>query len=147
MAINDSVNPRTAKKVQKLTEMVAALNQFISKSFDKCRSFFELFPKNTKFSWNKECKLAIQQFKQNLTRPPLLSTPDDGELLYVYLAVSEHAVSSVLLREVDGQQHPIYFVSKTFTDCQTRYLPLEKLILALVVTSQKLVHYFSSISN
>ncbi|XP_057461118.1 uncharacterized protein LOC130751535 [Actinidia eriantha] len=43
-----------------------------------------------------------------------------GEPLYVYLAISEHAVSSVLLKEVDAEQRPIYFVSKTFTYCQTR---------------------------
>ncbi|GFZ11140.1 hypothetical protein Acr_22g0005380 [Actinidia rufa] len=60
---------------------------------------------------------------------------NEGELLYVYLTVSENAVSSVLLREVDGEQRPIYFMSRTLTDCQMRYLPLEKLTLALVVTS------------
>ncbi|GFZ05416.1 hypothetical protein Acr_17g0009880 [Actinidia rufa] len=76
--------------------------------------------------------------------PSLLSTPDEGELLYVYLAVSEHVVSSVLLREVAKEQRPIYFVSKTLTDCQMRYLPLEKLILALIVTSRKLGHHFQA---
>lgn len=70
----------------------------------------------------------------------LLSTLDEGELLYVYLAISEHAISSVMLREVNGEQRLIYFVSKTFTDCQIRYLPLEKLVLALVLTSRKLMH-------
>ena len=79
-----------------------------------------------------------------MTEPPLLSTPDERELLYVYLTISEHVVSLVMLREVDGEQRLIYFVSKTFTNCQTRYLPLEKLVLALVVTSQKLMHYFQA---
>ena len=67
---------------------------------------------------------------------------NEGELLYIYLVVFEHAISSVLLREVDGEQCLIYFVSKTFMDCQTRYLPLKKLVLALVLISQKLMHYF-----
>ena len=65
--------------------------------------------------------------------------PVERELLYVYLAVS-----SILLREVDGEQRPIYFVNKTFTNCQTRYLPLKKLVLALILSSQKLVHYFQA---
>ncbi|GFZ00573.1 hypothetical protein Acr_14g0002080 [Actinidia rufa] len=56
--------------------------------------------------------------------------------------VSEHAGSSVLLRKVGEEQYLIYFVSKTFTDCEIRYLPLEKFVLALVVTSRKLMHYF-----
>ncbi|GFY97881.1 hypothetical protein Acr_12g0004220 [Actinidia rufa] len=69
---------------------------------------------------------------------------NEEELLYVYLAVSEHAVSSVLLREVAKEQRPICFVSKPLTDCQMRYLPLEKLILALIVTSRKLRHCFQA---
>ncbi|GFS41430.1 multidrug resistance-associated protein 14 [Actinidia rufa] len=90
-AIDRLTNPRNAKEVQKLTGMAAALNRFISKSSDKCRPFFKLLHKNAKFLWDEESELALQQFKKYLTEPPLLSTPDEGELLHVYLAVSEHA--------------------------------------------------------
>ncbi|GFZ11200.1 hypothetical protein Acr_22g0005980 [Actinidia rufa] len=40
------------------------------------------------------CEFTLKQFKEYLTRPSLFSTPDEGELLYVYLIVSEHAVST-----------------------------------------------------
>ncbi|XP_057463838.1 uncharacterized protein LOC130753679 [Actinidia eriantha] len=143
-AIDQITSPRNAKEVQKLTGMAATLNRFIIKSSKKCLPFFRLLRKNAKFSWDEESEVALQRFKKYLTKPPLLSTPDEGELLHVYLAVSEHAVSSVLLREMVNEQRPIYFVSKTLTDCQTRYLPLEKLVLALVVTSRKLMHYFQA---
>ncbi|GFS42015.1 hypothetical protein Acr_00g0077690 [Actinidia rufa] len=118
--INNLVSPKTAKEVQKLIGIAATLNRFINKSSDKCRPFFKPLCKNIKFSWNEECELALQEFKKYLTQPPLHSTPNEGELLYVYLTVLEHAVSLVLLREVNGEQRPIYFVSKIFTDCQTR---------------------------
>ena len=39
---------------------------------------------------------------------------------------------------------PVYYVSKTFVDAKTRYLPLEKLVLALVHTTRKLPHYFQA---
>ena len=133
--INNLVSPRTTKEVQKLIGMAVALNRFINKSFDKCCPFFKLLCKNTKFLWNEKCEHTFQQFKKYLTEPPLLFTPNKEELLYVYLAVSKHATSLVLLREVDREHRPIYFVSKIFTNCQTRYLLLEKLILAIVLTS------------
>ena len=44
-AINNLQSPRNPKEVQKLTEMAAALNRFISQSADKCRSFFLLINK------------------------------------------------------------------------------------------------------
>ena len=41
-------------------------------------------------------------------------------------------------------QQPIYYVSKTLIDAETRYLPLEKLVLALVHATRKLPHYFQA---
>ena len=44
-AINSLQAPRNPKEVQKLTGMVAALNQFISRSADQCRPFYLLMNK------------------------------------------------------------------------------------------------------
>ena len=77
-----------------------------------------------------------------MSSPPLLVTPIPGEELFLYLAVSQHAISAVLVR-AEGIQHlPVYYVSKTLLGAETRYLPLEKLALALIMTSRKLSHYF-----
>ena len=62
----------------------------------------------------------------------------------MYLAVLDHAVSSVLIREDNGQQRPIYYTSKILLDAETRYLELEKLALALVSALRKLSHYFQT---
>ena len=44
-----------------------------------------------------------------------------------------------------GKQHlPIYFVNKSLLDAEMRYLPLEKLALALVRAARKLRHYFQA---
>ena len=73
----------------------------------------------------------------------MLTALDPGEDLFMYLSVSDHAVSVVLLRD-QRVQHPIYYISKTLVDVKTRYLPLEKLVLALVHTTRKLPHYFQA---
>ena len=52
-------------------------------------------------------------------------------------------MSAVLLRD-QGVQQPIYYVSKTLVDAKIRYLPLEKLVLALVHATRKLPHYFQA---
>jgi len=38
----------------------------------------------------------------------------------------------------------VYYISNTLVDVETRYLPLEKLVLALVHTMRKLSHYFQA---
>ena len=39
---------------------------------------------------------------------------------------------------------PVYYINKTLVDAETRYLPLKKLVLALVHTTRKLPHYFQA---
>ena len=73
----------------------------------------------------------------------MLIAPEPGEDLFMYLSVSEHAVSAVLLRD-QGVQQPVYYISKTLVDAETRYLTMEKLVLALVHAMQKLPHYFQA---
>lgn len=62
----------------------------------------------------------------------------------MYLEVSNHVVSAVLLKVWDGAQWPVYHISKTLVDAEKRYLPLKKHALALVHATRKLPHYFQA---
>jgi ribonuclease HI len=143
-ALVDSAKPRNIKQVQRLTGMVAALGRFISRSADKCKPFFRLLGKRSKFIWNEECSVAFQGIKAYLSTPPCLSIPNPGEQLFLYLAVSDHAVSAVLVREFGQEQKPVFFVSKAMDETELRYLPLEKAALAVLQAAKKLPHYFQS---
>ena len=65
-AINNLRSPQNPKEVQKLTEMAATLNRFISRSADRCRPFFLLINKWKGFEWTEECVTAFQQLKDYL---------------------------------------------------------------------------------
>ena len=86
---------------------IAALNRFVSKVTDKCLPFFRTLRKS--FEWTDECQMAFDNLKAYLSSPPLLSPSKPEEELYLYLAVSQAAVSVALVREEDGSQRPIYF--------------------------------------
>ncbi|KAJ9542262.1 hypothetical protein OSB04_028768 [Centaurea solstitialis] len=143
-AIKEIQSPRNLKEVQKLTGRVAALNRFISRSSDKCQLFYNVLRKNQGFNWTEAHEKALQDLKQYMASPPLLTKPIEGESLQLYLAVSNNAVSAVLVREDDQQQHPIYYISKSFLNAETRYTSMEKLLLGLVTAAKKLRHYFES---
>jgi hypothetical protein len=57
-------------------------------------------------------RVLTSTFKTHNRNPPLLSRLEDGEPLYLYLAMSHSAVSLVWLREDRGTQRPVYFTSK-----------------------------------
>ena len=71
-----------------------------------------------------------------------MSSPEADEVLFAYIAVAPHAVSLVLVRDDNGVQRPVYYVSKSLHEAEVRYLPLEKAILAIVHATRKLPHYF-----
>ena len=143
-AINNLRSPRNPKKVQKLTGMTAALNRFISRSVDRCRPFFLLINKWKGFEWTEKCAIAFQQLKDYLTRPPIMFSPEPDEVLFAYIAVASYVVSLVLIRVDGGIQRPVYYVSKSLHEAKVRYLPLEKAILAVVLGTRKLLHYFQA---
>ncbi|KAI5312965.1 hypothetical protein L3X38_042139 [Prunus dulcis] len=47
-------------------------------------------------------------------RAPLLSTPEHGDILVIYLSVSASAVSSVLIRSRDNAEHPVHYAVADF---------------------------------
>ena len=87
-----------------MTGKVATLNKFVSKAMDKCMRFFKVLKKA--FQWTNECEEVLAKLKEYLTKPPLLSPSVMGEKLYLYLAISNIAVSSALIREEENVQKP-----------------------------------------
>lgn len=144
MAIQQLQPLNNPKEVQKLIGMIATLNRFVSRLANRCWLFYQLLKKWKGFLWTEECNAAFIDLKSYLASPPVLSRPEPKEDLYMYLAVSDHDVSSVLIWQHEGIQRPIHYLSKTLVDAETRYLPLEKMVLALVHAIRKLSHYFQT---
>ncbi|KAL0405251.1 UNVERIFIED_CONTAM: hypothetical protein Slati_3839000 [Sesamum latifolium] len=111
-AIMDMKAPTCFNEAQRLTGRIVALSRFISMSAEKSLPFFKTVRKAKTFEWGTPCQLAFEELKAYLARLPLLVKPAPGEILYLYLSVAPQAVSSVLIREENGKQLPIYYMSK-----------------------------------
>ncbi|KAK3020146.1 hypothetical protein RJ639_003254 [Escallonia herrerae] len=59
-------------------------------------------------------------------------------------SVTEVVVSAVLVREGDGVQKSIYYVSKVLQDVETRYPKIDRIALALIISARHLRPYFQS---
>ena len=122
--------------------MATSLNQFILQSTNRCRLFFQLLKKWKGFQWTDECQQAFDELKLYLSRAPVLSRSIPRETLYMYLVVTDHVMSAVLLKLDQGVRKPIFYVSKTLVETETRYLPLEKAALAIIHVIWRLPHHF-----
>lgn len=101
--------PRNSKELQRLTRRHATLNRFISWSIDRSLPFFKILRKS--FEWNEECEAAFQESEGYMMNAPLLNKAKLGEPLYVYRASTATIVSSVLIKEDQKVQKPIYYTS------------------------------------
>ena len=73
-----------------------------------------------------------------------MSSPEPDEVFFAYIAVAPYAVSLVLIRVDCSVQRPVYYMSKSLHETEVRYLPLEKAIMAVVLGTRKLPHYFQT---
>nr|KYP64946.1 Retrovirus-related Pol polyprotein from transposon 17.6 [Cajanus cajan] len=140
----DMRSPSNLKELQRLSRRLVALSRFLPRLGDKISPMTKLLRKASAFSWDGQCEAAFATLKTTLATSPTLTKPDPLSPLLVYLAVSEEAISSVLVQEKEGTQAPIYFISRQLQDSETRYQLLEKVALSLVHASRRLRHYFQS---
>ena len=141
-AMLDMTSPSGIKEVQSLTGRISALSRFVSRASDKCQPFFQVLKKA--FQWDTKYEEAFSTLKTYLSSPPILVSPIEGELLTLYLAVSDFSTSAVLVRDKERVQHPVYYYSQALRGEEERCPKMEKLILALVTAARKLRPYFQA---
>ena len=113
-------------------------------SIKRGHPYFQCLKRNNRFVWTIECEEAFIKLKEYLASPPVLCKPQVGTPLKLYFAVTERALSAVLVQEQEQIQKPIYFVSKVLQGPEVRYQALEKAALAVVFSARRLRHYFQS---
>ena len=68
----------------------------------------------------------------------------------MYIAATLQVVSTILVVERECPekkakvQKPVYYVSEVLQDAKLQYLQVQKLIYAVLMSSQKLWHYFQA---
>lgn len=94
------------------------------------------------FKWTGECEKAFSKLKKFLALLPILTRPITSSPLYLYLYITNHALSLIVIQKTDRVEQYVYFVSKVFRGSEDHYQNIEKIVLVVVVTSRNLISYF-----
>ena len=97
-AVIETPLPRSKKDLQRLTGKLVALGRFIARFTDELRPLFLAIQKVGANGWTDSCQNAFERIKHCLRQPPIFSSLIPEEKLYIYLAVSEWAISAILFR-------------------------------------------------
>jgi ribonuclease HI len=117
---------------------------------EKGLPLYRLLKKHECFSWTVEAQEALDKLKATLARAPILTPPQDGEPLYLYVAATTQVVSTIIVveRTEEGNslpvQRPVYYISEVLSETKTRYPQIQKVLYALVLARRKLRHYFEA---
>ncbi|XP_050875865.1 uncharacterized protein LOC127079525, partial [Lathyrus oleraceus] len=142
-AIQEMPAPRTEREVRGFLGRLNYISRFISHMTATCEPIFKLLRKDQAVEWNSDCQMAFDKIGQYLQEPPILIPPVQGRPLFMYLTVLEKSMGCVLGQhdETGRKEHAIYYLSKRFTDCETRYSLLEKTCCALAWAARRLRQY------
>jgi hypothetical protein len=99
-AIKKLQPPRTPREIQKLTGMMVAFSRFISKLGECGMSFYKLLHKADIFQLDDQPTAAFVQLKQYLKSLSTLVPPHPEDILLLYVATMNAAVSIVISIEL-----------------------------------------------
>jgi hypothetical protein len=96
---------------------------------------------------------VFDDLKQYLQHLPTLSSPEQGQLLILYISATHTVVIGALIVEKEAaqgaeegvkHQHLVYFISELLAESKKYYSKIEKIYYAIVMCSRKLRHYFEA---
>lgn len=91
----------------------------------------QLFQKRKKFDWTNECENAFQTVKKLIATAPMLEYPDFQNNFKITVDVSQFACAGVLSQQVNGEDRPIHFISRTFKKGELNKPIIEKELIAI----------------
>ena len=136
-AITEMPKPEDVAGIHRLSGTVNYLARFMPKLSEIMAPIRQLTHKDSEFIWSDECDRAFAEIKRIASKAPVLAYYDHSKPLDIQCDASNKAVGSVLLQE----DHPIAYMSRAFSDTETRYAPIEKEMLAVVLSLEHFHQY------
>ena len=138
-AIQDLPPPRTQKEVRSFMGRLNYIGRFISQMTAKCDPIFKMLRKHNSDKWDEKCQILFDKVKEYLTNVLVLVPPIPKRPLILYLTVHERSMGCVLRQhdETGRKEQAIYYLSKKFTNYESKYSSLEKMCYALAWAAQR----------
>lgn len=141
-AIINLPSPSSLYQLQSLQGKANFLRRFIQNYAEVAKGFTRLLKYNVPFHWDEIAQESFEKLKMLLVNAPLLRPPNYHRDFTLYLAAAFSTIAMVLVQDDDdGNQHVIYYLSRSLLDIETRYAHVEKLTLAAVHAVQCFRHY------
>jgi hypothetical protein len=138
----DWPTPTLVKQVQGFIRSANFYRRFIKKFSELVLLLNNLLWKDTNFDWNDQCQEAFETLKGWFLQEPMLMMPDHSKPFQIESDASKYASGAVLTQmDINGDRHPVAFLSKTFTDTECQYEIYDRELLGIVRALKEWRHY------
>ena len=136
---------KTITEVQSFLGLVGYYRKFIRNFSLLAKPLHLLAKKDVPFLWTDAHTLAVQTLQQRISTPPCLTIFSPTRVTTLTTDASDFAIGAVLSQIVDSREHPVAFISKTFTELEQRYTNWEKELFGIVWSIKYFRPYLLSI--
>ena len=114
--------PTIVKKLKNFLGKISYIRRFVPVLASVTTGLSKLLKKGTKFTWGTKQQEAFQRIQQIMNHLPTFEAPVRGRPLLLYFASNSQAIGALVAQKDDDRnEQPIYYVSRTLKDTETRY--------------------------
>ena len=136
-AIRDMAVPVNIHSLRQFLGMVNYVGKFIPNLSKILKPLHNLTKKDITWTWSESQQSAFESVKDMITNSPTLAYYNPQKELILENDACDYGLGSVLLQE--GK--PVAFASRSLSETEQRYAPIEKEMLAVVYGLEKFHHY------
>jgi RNase H-like domain found in reverse transcriptase/Reverse transcriptase (RNA-dependent DNA polymerase)/Integrase zinc binding domain len=122
--------------------------KFISHYSELAQPLNNLTKKDKKFEWSTDCQKAFDTMKKRFMEEPVLLMPDQSKPFQIKSDTSKVATGAVLTQlDLNGDQHPVAFLSKTFSKTERKYEIYDWELLGIIWVLKEWRHYIQGLGH
>ncbi|GFW29261.1 retrovirus-related Pol polyprotein from transposon 297 [Trichonephila clavipes] len=143
-AIADFPRPTTKTQVRSFLGLVGYYSHYIPNYSTTASPLTEALKgkiKKEKITWDEKCGKAFEELKAKLVSQPILFAPDFATDFILQTDASEVGAGVVLSQRIEGEEHPIVFLSKNFSKAERNYSTVKRELAAIIFGLKRLKHY------
>ena len=123
--------------------MTQFLSRFVPNLASVSAILWDLTKKSSEFQWGPEHQSAVKKIKELVASPSSLQYFDSSKSVTIQVDASQRGLGAVLIQD----KGPVEYRSKLLTETETRYLNIEREMLAIVHGLENFHYYAYMLSS
>lgn len=129
--IKNYTNPFDKDSVRRFVAFANYYRRFIPNFATIAAPLNYLTRKNVKFNWSNQCQESFEKIKNALISPNILQYPDLTKNFLITVDASKLGCGAILSQSFNGNDLPICYASKSFTESEQKKPIIELELLAI----------------